>query len=164
MWPLEKFLSFKEDALKYDHVFMEAKYSLGKKSFRSICDKLGIRWGWKEGNTFKETLPEKKMASILLELGIKFTRERYVLNMKYRVDFMLTEKKVIEVHGDYLHANPLVFDYSKLSDMQISHVARDMQRRKDFQKAGISLLEVWEKDINENIESVKNKVKVYAEE
>ena len=163
LWSKSKFEDFKNDSEKYDHTEMELKYSLDRKTYKIMSKFFNLRWGFKENKHGSNiTKPEKITAEILQELGIDYIREKYMLDMKYRVDFYLTKsQKTIEVHGDYYHANPSVYDYAKLYPIQKSNVLRDIKRRQDFLEAGIPLLEIWENDIYTKREFIKQKIKEY---
>lgn len=162
-WDFETFKRFVSDSMIYNHTEMEVKYSLGKKAFKSIAEKLGVRWGRRDGDCYEANLPEKMVAEILTELGVSFQREKHIVDFKFRCDFLLENNKVLEVQGDYWHANPDVFDYGDLTANQKSNVIRDVKKRRVLEQEGFQLLEVWEKDIYEKREEVKNKIKEYAE-
>lgn len=163
MWDLDKFDKFKRDCEVYDHRKIEQKYILTTRSFLSLSKKLNLKWGKIEITKRKETKPERIIRLLLDELNISHQQEKYIMNGKYRVDFLLSNNKIIEVNGDYWHANPLVFDYERLNNMQKNNVLRDIQKNRDVINNGFMLLEIWEKDINENINDIKTKIEKYAE-
>lgn len=162
MWDKKKFTTFKSDSEILDHRRMEQKYKIGKKSFKSICDKLNIRWGKIETPNCKETWPERKMELILQEFDIPYVKQKYFLESKYRADFMIQGLKILEVHGDYWHANPEVYDYNQLSPTQMRNIIRDIKRREDCKNNNIPILEIWERDLRINIEKVKQQIQEYA--
>jgi hypothetical protein len=162
MWDIKKFLVFKQDSEKMDHRAMEKKYKMGEKRFKNICDKLKIRWGKIETPEYTETWPERKVEMVLQDLKIVYTKQTYFLDHRYRADFILQGSKVLEVNGDYWHANPDVYNYDNLSAIQMKNVVRDLKRRADCKQHNIPLLEVWERDIRLDIEQVKQKIQEYA--
>jgi len=163
LWTKEKFDNFRLDAENLDHRSIEKKYNIGKKSFKSLSELLGIKWNWIDvTHARKSTKPEKMVKEILEDLRIPFKKEKYIMGTKYRCDFLLDDNKVLEVQGDYWHANPEVFDYGNLTSVQKSNVIRDVQKHRDLLANSFQLLEVWEKDLYERKEEVIIKIKEYA--
>jgi very-short-patch-repair endonuclease len=107
---------------------------------------LSIRFGEALNNSGLIPLPEQEVGS-------------------YVVDFLFPiEKFIIEIDGDYWHANPLKYDYTKLNKVQNKVVNKDKVENKYCQDNGYTMLRFWEQDINKDINSCVAKVKeTYSE-
>lgn len=44
-------------------------------------------------------------------------------------DFIIGDKILLEVHGDYWHANPKKYENKKLNDTQLYKIKRDEEKR-----------------------------------
>ena len=97
-----------------------------------------------------ETLPEKKIREILEKENISFEQEKKI--KYYSCDFVIGDK-IIEVQGDYWHANPKVYNLKEINKTQKQNVRRD-KAKKTFLEKKHKLLYLWEKDITINIEEV----------
>lgn len=104
-----------------------------------------------------ETLPEKMtrkhFESLGFVKGVDFFQEEGVLG-KYVVDFYFPSYKlIVEVMGDYWHGNPEVYGDGKipLDSNQKEIIKKDKIRKKYFIDAGFTYIELWEKDIYEDI-------------
>lgn len=93
-----------------------------------------------------ETMPQKLVNDMLNNIGVRYERERVF--EYYAVDNYLTDYNlIIEVQGDYWHANPLKFA-SKLSEIQYNRIGRDKAKRSYLRNQyGIEVLYLWENDI-----------------
>jgi very-short-patch-repair endonuclease len=161
-WSNDYFVNFKNDCNIHDHRMVEKKYELSAKTFHHLCKVLNLRWGRIQKFRNKETAIEKIIRLFLEENNVVFSRETYICNNKWRIDFLLEPNKIIEVNGDYWHANPVVYDYKKLSAVQKSNILRDIERNSWISKNNYEILTVWEKDIYENFELIKNQILKYA--
>lgn len=71
---------------------------------------------------------------------------------KYKYDFYLKDLNLlIEVQGDYWHANPDVYRNTELTEVQKSNVQRDVDKKKVALENSYKIVYLWEKDIKENI-------------
>ena len=100
---------------------------------------------------------------ILEENNITYKKEVYIFNQIYRIDFICYDKIVIEVQGDYWHANPLLFDYSKINNVQKKNVTRDIAKKKVIEDLGLKYFEIWEYDLKNNYNQIKNKLIEYVQ-
>lgn len=106
----------------------------------------------------KMTKPERLMSNILSDANVLFDFEPILF--KQRPDFYLPNHRiVIEVNGDYWHGNPCL--YETYDDIQQRHINRDIEKYDIYHQLGFLTLIVWEKDINSNLEIVKNKILEY---
>lgn len=63
---------------------------------------------------------------------------------------------LIEVHGDYWHCNPKVYKNGAINEMQKASQRRDFAKKAHAAKLGYNLITVWELDIKERSEEIKN--------
>ena len=157
-WSYDKMLSFKKDAKEIYWKKCFKKYQIGEKTFLNLCKFYKIRYNIETGKVIHNTLPERLIEKILISLNLNFVRERYINNMKWRVDFLIQDKYVIEVQGDYWHGNPNIFLESDLNTMQKNNIKRDKQKKEWILNNRYKYLEIWEADIYRDIIDIKNKI------
>jgi very-short-patch-repair endonuclease len=105
---------------------------------------------------FKDTVPELKMKEILTFLNIPFEHQFRLGNCSF--DFHVSNTNIlIEVDGDYFHANPK--KYSTLNSMQLKMRERDKRHDDAAKFNNYILLRFWEDDILNNIDIVKNEIR-----
>ena len=150
----EDIQTFVTEINSLDYYLVKSKYNLSEKTIVRFYSFYNIKKVDKS-----ETNPEKFVRTFLESLKIDFKREKYI-DRTIRVDFIIGNK-VIEVQGDYFHANPEIYDKNSLNELQTKNVKNDIRKREFFYSNGYELLEVWEKDIKENLELVKDKIKNY---
>ena len=63
---------------------------------------------------------------------------------------------LIEVHGDYWHCNPKVYKNGPINEMQKANIRRDFAKKAHAKNQGYYLVTIWEKDINDDLERIKN--------
>lgn len=170
---LQKFPFLEMELLQKDvnQLFVDEireKYNLTKYQHSYIVRRLGLRAlyrPWWEANDGAETSIEAAVRYLLESLNIKFWPQCRLYNeggaskRRFRVDFMLENRKVIEVQGDYWHANPEVFDMEKLTGMQKGNVLRDLEKASWLKLHGYTLLQVWERDIRMFPDFVESTIK-----
>lgn len=128
------------------------KYKVSEKAVSEVRKKHGIK---KTGNEVSgPTYIELFVKDILDKHNIK-----YLYNEKlgdYVPDFQIIGTKIlIEVQGDYYHCNPYIYTEGPKDDVQIKHIVRDYYKKCYFTSRNYILLYVWEKEINDNPEKVK---------
>jgi very-short-patch-repair endonuclease/endogenous inhibitor of DNA gyrase (YacG/DUF329 family) len=108
----------------------------------------------------KETKPEKMVRVWLENNGFKknvhFKQEQSFFR-KYIADFWFPNTRVvIEVNGDYWHANPQIYGDSEgllpLNDHQRLQMKKDENRRSDFAKHNFTVYTLWENDIYNDVD------------
>lgn len=109
----------------------------------------------------RQTKPQRIVNSILDTLNIKYTNE---YNLKYySIDNYIDDSGLmIEVMGDYFHANPLLFNCEKLNDIQNKDVIRDKRKHtyvKRYRK--VEILYIWELDTKKNQDVCKKLIEEY---
>lgn len=117
-----------------------------------------------EGDFNKQTSIEKKVNQLLDKMSIKYEDQKV---MKYYcVDNYLTDfDLIVEVMGDYFHANPTRYKFSTdLNNMQRKDVKRDKSKNTYFKRYhNIEILYLWESDVNKNIELCEKLIELYIQ-
>lgn len=94
---------------------------------------------------------EKNVLSYLRAYGFVGNRKigRYIVDM-----LNINQRIIIEVYGDYWHANPLIYKgdaYIKaIRKTAAQKWAYDTKRQRYLEKLGYKVYIIWEKDINEH--------------
>jgi len=105
-----------------------------------------------------DTLPEKITEKLLIEFKLKYKKK---INIGYyNCDFIINNK-VIEVQGDYWHANPN--KYKNHDKIQEKNYNRDKRKLKYLNNNGYKVLFLWENDLKNNINECKFKLKNFIE-
>jgi len=108
--------------------------------------------------TKKMTKPEKEMNQILKELKVEFEPQKVVGFKIY--DFYVPQSNLlIEVDGDYFHANPEVYTEEALNSMQKRNLKNDEFKDTLANGRGYNLIRVWESDLANKYEEVKLNIK-----
>lgn len=106
----------------------------------------------------RETQPEKTVKEWLQKMDIPFQPQAPI--GPFLVDFLLPKHRVvIEVFGDYWHANPRYRMNKSLHPGQIGATKRDNARVSYLTKAGYWVLILWEMDINENHHHCRKRIR-----
>lgn len=104
------------------------------------------------------TWPEREFQKLLIELGIKYETQKIV--GKKIFDFYLPEyNMIVEVDGDYYHANPLLFEEGSLNKMQERNLRNDKFKESLASGLGYKIERVWEYDLKNNYNKVKLRIK-----
>lgn len=96
----------------------------------------------------RDTKPE-----IICEKYIKDKNWEYDKKVQvgyYNCDFIIHKQYVVEVQGDYWHANPKFYSNENWSVTQRNNVHRDRSKLTYLRNKGYSVLYLWEDDINKN--------------
>lgn len=102
----------------------------------------------------KMTAPEKIFSDMMKELGIKCDAQKVIGNKIF--DFYIPSKNlIIEIHGDYWHANPLIYEGKELNKTQARNVKNDKYKTILAKGSGYSFYVLWEYDLNNNYEEKK---------
>lgn len=111
-------------------------------------------------NGYRMNIPESVVANILNELNIKWKYEEIVKIDKktYIPDFLINDDIIVEVFGDFWHANPLIYSendivYSNISAKQIWE--RDLLKKTTLENAGYKVYIIWQDEINTDYQRVK---------
>jgi G:T-mismatch repair DNA endonuclease (very short patch repair protein) len=102
---------------------------------------------------------EESISNSLINLKISFKTQYWIKMKSY--DFKINDPSfLIEVNGDYWHANPLIYcdnDVIKYPDRTICAADRwkeDKEKIKSAEEYGYSVLTLWESDIRENLNTL----------
>ena len=111
--------------------------------------------------THTDTLPQRAVNQMLDSLNVHYINE-YQFDY-YAVDNYLDEYNlIIEVMGDYWHANSDKFPSDSLSDLQRKNVVRDRLKREFIlKKYNIHILYLWEIDIKQNADICDELIQKY---
>jgi len=123
------------------------------------------------------TKPEREFVNILRSYGIGVRFPEYMCEIfdlvsdenatifsqypiqRYVCDFVnCNSKTIFRINGDFWHANPLLYDPSKLTKIQEFNCGRDKLAKDYFEKEGWTVVDIWESEIYWNKELVKQKV------
>jgi len=92
-------------------------------------------------------IPEQKFKRYLDKKGIKYIHQYRIY--PYIVDFYIpTTNTIYEVHGDYWHCNPEIYDKPK-TEGQKKNIKSDKKKLKYFKQKGFNIKIIWQKDIEE---------------
>lgn len=158
-----EFENFRFDLMTLEWDKISKKYNISKKIIKSVAKKLKIQVKRKNPSR-KETSPEKFVRNFLETLNINFRKEVYIANNRWRVDFLIENDKIIEVNGDFWHANPKIYSVDKLTTIQKNNVLRDIEKFNWINQNNYKLLIIWEQDIKFNTEDIKNKIEKYVKQ
>lgn len=106
----------------------------------------------------KMTAPEKVFADMMKEIGVEFETQKIIGKKIY--DFYIPSKNMlVEVDGDYYHANPLLYEEKDLNKMQIRNVRNDKFKDVLAKGSGYTIERVWEHDLNNDYKEQKKRFK-----
>jgi len=104
----------------------------------------------------KMTAPEKLFSDMMKELGIECECQKVLGNKIF--DFYIPSKNlIVEIHGDYWHANPLIYEGKELNKIQVRNVKNDKFKTTLAKGNGYCFYVLWEYDLNNNYEEQKKK-------
>lgn len=112
----------------------------------------------KTGNEVKGcTYIEKIIKDCLDEFEINYIFNEFLGD--YRPDFYIPNANlIIEVNGDYFHCNPYLYPNGPKDEIQVNHVLKDYYKKCYYLSRGYRMLTIWEKEINDNLDEVKQKI------
>jgi len=104
----------------------------------------------------KMTAPERVFSEMMKELGVECECQKVIGNKIY--DFYIPSKNtLVEIHGDYWHANSLIYESKDLNKVQKRNIKND-KFKEILAKGNGYLFEVsWEYDLNNNYEEQKER-------
>lgn len=116
----------------------------------------------KKPGGYKPTKIELQVQSMLDEMGIEYELEFSHDNFFY--DFRIKNTSLlIEVNGDYWHANPSVYpDKESLNETQRKMVRRDHYKRRVAREHGYYVLYLWEHDLKNQPDAVRITLERYV--
>lgn len=106
----------------------------------------------------KMTEPERVFAKMMKEIGVEFETQKVIGNKIF--DFYIPSKKmVVEVHGDYWHSNPLIYEEKNLNKTQLRNQRNDSYKSNLAKGNGYLMEIVWEYDLKNNYKEQKARFK-----
>lgn len=106
----------------------------------------------------KMTEPERIFSEMMNELEVLFEVQKIIENKIF--DFYIPSKNmIVEVHGDYWHSNPLIYEEKDLNKIQIRNQRNDIFKDILAKGRGYNIEVVWEHDLKNNYEEQKDRFK-----
>ena len=117
---------------------------------RDLIIQQRIETAMKNGRSYSSKL-EDRIATMLNELGLKYKRQQFIGRRSY--DFALPDKILIEVQGDYWHANPLLYKaddfFARDGGITAEEIwRRDAEKKQHAESKGFKVIYIWESDIS----------------
>jgi G:T-mismatch repair DNA endonuclease (very short patch repair protein) len=108
---------------------------------------------------YKKTIPEKLTEQKLIDLEFDFKYNKIIKDVG-QFDFIIGEDILLEVHGDYWHANPNIYGEGKkpLNNNQLYKIDRDRIKKEKAEKLGFTLYYIWEEEIHKGQYEVLNEI------
>lgn len=111
---------------------------------------------------------EERVSGLLEDAGMPYSQQFAIMNegkednrRRFIYDFLLPDKKaVIEVNGDFWHANPLMYRSDDIMPYPAGRISakevweRDKRKLDYAKQKGYNVVVIWEFDLNHNIEKV----------
>lgn len=118
---------------------------------------------YEKGLINRQTKPQRLVNQMLDELNISYINEKSF--KYYAIDNYLSDTGLlIEVMGDYFHANPCKYEEQNLNQMQHKNVIRDKRKKTYIKKYyGVNVLYLWESDINNDYNKCKQLIQYYVD-
>lgn len=109
------------------------------------------------------TKPHKTINDLLLLHNIKVENEH--LEKYHSIDIYLPDYNLmIEIMGDYWHANPIKYDINNLTKQQKKSIKQDRSKHSYIKKyKDIEILYLWECDIKKNVDLCWALIKYYID-
>lgn len=154
-WPEQKMQQFLVDAKQLYSRELPSRYKLHKKTIVRLLKAFNLPWRKAPKRSGQETYPEKLVREFLEQNQIEFMQEFPLDNHFY--DFKVRDI-LIEVHGDYWHCNPRIYDQPISRDQKINLI-------NDAIKYQIAILHnyeiyyIWEYDLNRNLKQTLEKLR-----
>lgn len=107
----------------------------------------------------RKTTPEKILENILKKLNLKYKYNKIIKNVG-QFDFIINDNILIEVHGDYWHANPKFYGIGKkeINERQKYKIQKDKEKISGAIRFGFSLIKFWEFDLKNNPEKIERQL------
>lgn len=133
-------------------------------SAKKLQDAHNFKYEWERKNPGgdSQSKPEKLTCELLDEIGVAYTKEYSLGNFYYDIHVTGTSL-LIEVQGDYWHANPEIYsDKEKLNQTQRANIRRDHCKRRFAKESGFYTLYIWERDLKSDLDKVKITLETYT--
>lgn len=156
-WKVQKLKPYKFKELLRDletksNTLIKDKWGIGLKTEKRLRTFYNIDISYRKG--YGQTKPERIIETLLNELNITYNKEVTFKNGRFRVDFVISNKIIIEVQGDYWHSNPRIYKYETFTDDQWKNFYNDWFKKDWFTLKGFNIIYIWEYDIYNNFDQV----------
>ncbi len=106
----------------------------------------------------KMTAPERVFDEMMKELGVECECQKVVGNKIF--DFYIPSKNmIVEVDGDYWHANPIIYESKDLNKTQLRNVKNDKFKEVLAKGNGYKIERVWENELHNDYKAQKKRFK-----
>lgn len=140
----------------------------GKISNKELIEKLNNKWNENAINKKaselgvrkqKLTLPERQVQYILEKNNILYeSQKRIYFGKQYYICDFVIEKYIIEVQGDYWHANPIIYKNKKLNKTQEKNIKNDITKKEKLERIGYKIIYIWEYDLKNFFNKVEKQL------
>lgn len=119
----------------------------------------------KQSRGFKSSI--EKMTEIeLSKRNINFKYSK-IVHRKYQYDFIIEKDILLEVHGDYWHANPLYYGDESgkktLNTRQLFKRSQDVKKKDFAEEYGYRIFYLWETEVKNNVFCIIDKIEEIIE-
>lgn len=124
------------------------------------------------------TKPEQEFCAILREIGLGVVFPELIVDeikqssdadgeiyfqypiQRYVCDFVDVQNKIVfRIHGDFWHANPILYDQNKLTEIQKHNIKQDKNAKTFLEKNDWKVVDIWESEIKWNKPLVIDKIR-----
>lgn len=123
------------------------------------------KWYQREHEEYGTSKLEERFAKNFLDkLGVKYVYQYKAESIGRYFDFrILPRGPIIEIQGSYWHGDPRLYEEKDLNKTQKRDIKVDEYKKAWCDRNGISLIYIWELDINKHPEKVMYCLKVALE-
>ncbi len=125
-----------------------------EKAFKDLLESIGI--GVKIPDCLKDICGDGDAYG---DICFQYPLQRYIC------DFVDPKMKIVyHVHGDFWHANPVLYSRDKLCKIQLNNMRHDMNRQRYLEEKGYLNCIIWESEIYWNQQLVIDKIRATREQ
>jgi very-short-patch-repair endonuclease len=121
-----------------------------EQEFRKLLRSLGL--GVRLPKALEEALDVESDSDA--SIAFQYPIQRYVCDF---VD--VNEKLVFRIHGDFWHANPVLYSEDQLTAIQRHNRKQDACCRRYLESKGWNVCDVWESELHWNVDAVKERIR-----
>ena len=124
-------------------------YTTPERGFKEILNEIGI--GVKFPQIIKNRLgiQDDENATVVFQYPVQ----------RYLCDFVDVKNRIVyEIHGDFWHANPILYEQDRLTKIQKFNLARDKNKKIFLENEGYKVIYIWESEIKFNKQIVIDKI------
>lgn len=111
----------------------------------------------------RNTKIQLRINEILDKYNIQYEREYFLGNYMQIDNYLCDYNLMIEIQGDYWHANPLIYnEHGRLiNDIQAKDIIQDKKKHTMAKNSGVEILYLWEYDIVNHIDLCEKLILMY---